>query len=121
MENFTEIFAIRKYWATLDDPFPNDLPAQSVYEKVTKGDDLDTGSRTMEIFYHEDDAREAFDAYKIAANYHDVWSGDYHRRLYKVTVVTLERVVYEDEDSEMPDLIETLEWEAKPIQDNNSE
>ena len=108
-----EKFVIKKYWALLDDPFPYGQKAESVFEEVTKiaGE---TGSvDTMHSFNNEAEAREAFDFAKWGLHNSEVWSGD--RRKYKAIAITLEREVYDDDDPEALDHIDTLEWTAEAI------
>ena len=108
-----EKFTIKKYWAVLDDPFPYGQKAESVFEEVTKiaGE---TGSvDTMHSFDDEAEAREAFDYAKWGLGNSEVWVGD--RRKYKAIIVTLEREIYKDKDSETPESIDRLDWAAEAI------
>ena len=43
----------------------------------------------------------------------EVWVGD--RRNYKAVIVTLEREIYKDKDSETPESIDRLGWAAEAI------
>lgn len=110
-----EKFTIRKYWTIVDDPFPSGLTAEEVYEVFAAyaEDDLAPEGYEVIAFDNEAEAREAYELHKPEAGNHEGWVGA--RRKYKAVIVTLEREVYEGEDSETPDYIDTLEWVAEAI------
>lgn len=110
-----EKFAIRKYWTIVNDPFPAGLTAQEVYEVFAAyaEDDITESKFEVTTFDDEAEAREAFELHKLETESHEGWVGS--RRKYKAVIVTLEREVYEGENSETPDRIDTLEWAAEAI------
>lgn len=108
-------FVVRKYWALVNDPFPYGQKAQSVYEEVVRIAGEIGAEDVMATFDTEAEAREYYAASKAEAGNSEVWNG--RKKDYHAVVITLENEVYDDDDPEAIDYVDTLEWCAEAIPD----
>lgn len=106
-------FVVRKYWALINDPFPYGQKAQSVCEEVVRIAGATGAEDVMMAFDDESEAREYYAASKADAGNSEVWSG--RKRKYDAVVITLENEIYDDDDPEAIDYVDTLEWCAAAI------